>query len=610
MNSKLLKNPLPSQKWKKPKVSVVIPCYNHASYLREAVESVLSQTLKDLEIVIVNDGSADNSQDVALQLIAEKPNENLILLNQPNSGLPTSRNNGIKAAHSDYIFVLDADDKIHPKALELLAEVLDKHENICLVYSDYRTFGDINVDAELPDFDPDGHLKRNRYVTGNCMFRRKVWEDVGGYNPNMKYGCEDWDFSIGVLEKGGGFYHIKQKLFFYRRSGITMVHTTHAYYPYLRSQIILNHPRMYSEEEVKKSCELISEYHKAEELGSKEHGPLVSIIISSYADKDKLKLSLESLQKQFYRDFEVIIFNNASPDIRDIIDELELKDKIGYINHGMKKNPGSSKNAAIKIAKGKYIAYLNENTIFYPQHIGTLVEYLEMSDCKIAYTDASKIIKTVVNGKLQMIDKTLAFDGDIDTKTIVLDNPVPLAGFMHTKEFLREVGLFDESPIAFDDWDFLIRASIKSIMAHIKKPTLEYTPKEALDIISLKAVIDYLRAANSICKRARNYLREETQIANDLTGWMPLFYKNIYSMLFLRIYRNMFFGVSNQHHAMELVGELIRHKKLILEFLGVNLFGGYLIPKAFAIAFLAKNSLLCRARIVLEMCRWRPNSRS
>ena len=117
---------------KNPIVSVIIPCYNYEKFLAKAVESVINQTFKDFEIIIVNDGSKDNSKEVAEDLVIKYRNEiHIRLINQPNSGQPAiSRNNGIKVAKGEYILCLDADDKIAPTMLEKCVDVLQNLPNI------------------------------------------------------------------------------------------------------------------------------------------------------------------------------------------------------------------------------------------------------------------------------------------------------------------------------------------------------------------------------------------------------------------------------------------------------------------------------------------------
>ena len=96
-----------------PCVSVIIPCYNYARYLEECIASIAEQTFKNYEIIIVNDGSTDNSLEVADKIKINNKSIKITIINQTNSGQPAiSRNNGIKKAKGKYILCLDADDKI------------------------------------------------------------------------------------------------------------------------------------------------------------------------------------------------------------------------------------------------------------------------------------------------------------------------------------------------------------------------------------------------------------------------------------------------------------------------------------------------------------------
>src|SRR4030066_1926561 len=104
-----------------PRVSVIMPCYNLGQYLNEAVESVLSQTFQDFEIIIVNDGSTDEFTN---KLLANYNKPKTRVLTTDNEGLPSARNNGIKISSGEYICCLDADDKYHPEFLEKTVPVL------------------------------------------------------------------------------------------------------------------------------------------------------------------------------------------------------------------------------------------------------------------------------------------------------------------------------------------------------------------------------------------------------------------------------------------------------------------------------------------------------
>ena len=196
----------------KPKVSVIIPCFNQGQYIDEAVESVLSQTLQDFEIIIVNDGSTDEFTKNMLKSY-NKPKCKVIHTN--NQGLSSARNNGIIAASGEYILPLDADDKISLKYLEEAVNILDRESEIGIVYCEVEFFGDKTGRWNLPDFSVERILVMNMIIC-SALFRKSDYMKTKGYNPNMLYGWEDWDFWLSLIEKGIGVYKLSDVHFFYR----------------------------------------------------------------------------------------------------------------------------------------------------------------------------------------------------------------------------------------------------------------------------------------------------------------------------------------------------------------------------------------------------------
>lgn len=129
-----------------PVVSVVIPCHDYARYLPEAVSSVLAQTFRDWELVIVDDGSTDNTVEVTQALIGRHPDRRIRLVQQSNAGVSAARNTGIEASTGRYILPLDADDVIAATMLEKTVGVLDSDPGIAIASTDVFTF----TDDDLP----------------------------------------------------------------------------------------------------------------------------------------------------------------------------------------------------------------------------------------------------------------------------------------------------------------------------------------------------------------------------------------------------------------------------------------------------------------------------
>jgi glycosyltransferase involved in cell wall biosynthesis len=195
-----------------PKVSVIIPCYNQGMYIDEAIDSVLNQTLQDFEIIIVNDGSTDEFTNKKLKDYS-KPKCKVIHTN--NQGLPSARNNGIMMSSGEYILPLDADDKIGSRYLEEASRVLDERKDIGIVYCNADYFGEKSGKWELPEYTEDKMLTMN-LIFCTALFRKKDYLETTGYNPNMIYGWEDWDFWLSLLERDKKVHKLQGIHFFYR----------------------------------------------------------------------------------------------------------------------------------------------------------------------------------------------------------------------------------------------------------------------------------------------------------------------------------------------------------------------------------------------------------
>jgi glycosyltransferase involved in cell wall biosynthesis len=195
-----------------PKVSVIIPCYNQGIYLDEAVDSVLNQTCQDFEVIIVNDGSTDASTN---ELLANYHRPKTRVLSTVNQGLPTARNTGIGESLGEYILPLDADDRIGPCYLEKAVAVLERDTDMGIVYCFGELFGARSGKICAPEFSI-GKMLLSNLIFASAFFRKEDWQRVGGYNLNMRHGCEDWDFWLSLIELGRRVHRIPEVLFYYR----------------------------------------------------------------------------------------------------------------------------------------------------------------------------------------------------------------------------------------------------------------------------------------------------------------------------------------------------------------------------------------------------------
>ncbi len=241
----------------KPVVSVVITCYNYERFLTEAVDSVVAQTFRDLEIIIVNDGSTDGSAALAERL--KKQHEarcHFLILHTQNSGQPAAaRNTGVAVARGEYILCLDADDKIAPTFLAKTVPVLQAEPEVGVVYSHIRHLGVRNDVYRCGDFQLPV-LSRDNVLPYCALYRRSIWESVGGYRLNIR-GYEDWDFWLSACQDGWKGRLINEPLFFYRKHGAGLLAAANPHREKLLATLVSNHPRIYAPELVEEKTRLL-----------------------------------------------------------------------------------------------------------------------------------------------------------------------------------------------------------------------------------------------------------------------------------------------------------------------------------------------------------------
>ena len=194
-----------------PLISVIVPCYNQAQYLDECLQSVLNQTYQDWECIIVNDGSPDNTEEIAKNWVEK--DARFIYLSKENGGLSSARNAGIKIAKGEWILPLDADDKIGNQYLELAEKEFEKDYTV--IYCEAELFGNEIGKWHLPEFSLENLAKKN-CIFCSAFYKKEDWKKVNGYDINMIYGLEDYEFWISLLKNKNTVKKLPQTLFYYR----------------------------------------------------------------------------------------------------------------------------------------------------------------------------------------------------------------------------------------------------------------------------------------------------------------------------------------------------------------------------------------------------------
>jgi len=196
-------------------VSIIIPCYNQSGYLCEAIDSALAQTIPPHEIIVVDDGSTLGN----VAEITAPYGDAVTTIITPNRGVSAARNIGIRIATGTWVATLDADDKL---ASEYIEKMIGKSDIVSAVLdtfgSETRRWAPPKVNPTWQDFVHKNHIM--------CcsLYKRAIWEKIGGYDEAMRDGYEDWDFWVRATHAGYGVHVVPETLFFYRKYPHDRVH--------------------------------------------------------------------------------------------------------------------------------------------------------------------------------------------------------------------------------------------------------------------------------------------------------------------------------------------------------------------------------------------------
>lgn len=201
------------------KLSIVIPCYNDPLYIKKSIDSAISQSYSNKEVIVVDDGSNSETKEV-IRCFKSKID---IIISQENKGLSAARNVGIQEATGEYIIVQDSDDYFETTFAEKAIKIIRSNEECKIVTCEARRFSQAGT---IDIFTPvGGNLEKFLFqnsAIGNALFRKDDFLKIDGYDEDMTLGFEDWEFYIRLLELGGYAHVIKEPLFNYRQKNISM----------------------------------------------------------------------------------------------------------------------------------------------------------------------------------------------------------------------------------------------------------------------------------------------------------------------------------------------------------------------------------------------------
>jgi glycosyltransferase involved in cell wall biosynthesis len=220
--------------------TAIVTCFNYGEYLREAVDSLLTQDGEPPDVVVVDDGSTDPRTHEVLDAL---PGE-VELVRQENAGLADARNAGFARTRTPHVLFLDADDRLAPGALAAMREALERHPEASFAYGHQLLFGDWNAVIRFPPYDPLRLLDRH-LIGPTALTRREVLDDTGGFD--AEFGTfEDWELWLHALAHGHRGVRVDAVSHEYRRHGQSMIDDARRAYRRSRRLLREKHASLYA----------------------------------------------------------------------------------------------------------------------------------------------------------------------------------------------------------------------------------------------------------------------------------------------------------------------------------------------------------------------------
>ncbi|OCR01907.1 hypothetical protein BCD67_05330 [Oscillatoriales cyanobacterium USR001] len=487
----------------KVKVSAIVSTYNSEEFIRGCLHDLVDQSLYKkghLEIIVIDSASEQNEQLIIREFQSKYPN---IIYERTleRETLYASWNRAIKIAKGDYITNANTDDRHRPDALEVMASYLDVHPEVSLVYADQLITHVANDRWATTQATETwnwpvysySELEKRCIIGPQPLWRKSLHNKYGYFRYEFK-AAGDYEFwlRIGKTEK---LVRLPEVLGLY----------------YFNPQGLSTSGELGTDE----THRIWNEYRDLDEkpiLAPKLIQPFVTVIIPTKNRPEMLTQAIQSVLNQTFTELEIIVVNDGGVDVQSVISRLNTKGNIVYKKHDRALERSAARNTGIRAARGKYIAYLDDDDNYYPNHIETLVKFLENSEYKIAYTDAVMAQQEKQNGEYVTINRSVPYSLDFDKDKILVSNCTPNLCLMHEKSCLDEVGLFDETLSTHEDWDLIIRLSRQFDIAHIKETTCEFTQRNDGTNTSSHNRADFTRTREIIFNKYQPYAEANSAI--------------------------------------------------------------------------------------------------
>ncbi|MEA2699747.1 MAG: hypothetical protein QOI66_4018, partial [Myxococcales bacterium] len=499
------------------RVSAIVSTYRSATFMRGCLEDLVAQTLYakgQLEIIVIDSGSPENEGEIVRDMQRQHPGIQYVRTERET--LYAAWNRAVALAHGPYLTNANTDDRHRTDALELLADTLDRQPDVAVVYADQlvtkqpnETFARNSAQARFdwPAFSWQA-LQQRCIVGPQPMWRRSLHEKWGVFDQTFAV-AGDYEFwlRIGRAEK---FQRVPEILGLYYQNGSGLEHASGERTALETIEIQRRHRQPAAES----AATTMTTTTTATAPGARPTDPLVSVIMPTFNRPDFLKRALDSLTQQTFTDFEVVVVNDAGAPVEALLDHYAGRLAVTYVRQARNRDRAAARNAGISVARGQYIAYLDDDDCYLPEHLATLVETLRDGKHQVAYSEALLVSEQKTNGHGhykaggQIMRMSLPFHRD----RLLVYNDIPILCLMHHRSCLAEVGGFDEALGTHEDWDLVIRLAHRFEFVQVRKLTAAISWREDGSSTTSGRRDDFRRTLGLIHERYRHLCADNQDV--------------------------------------------------------------------------------------------------
>lgn len=535
-----------------PLVTAIVSTYNDARFLEGCLEDLARQTIADkLEIVVVDSGSEQNEREIVASFQQRHKDISVTYIRtEERETVYAAWNRAIQVARGKYLTNANVDDRRREDALELMVAYLDAHPEVALVYADavvtrtenalFRSPGDVVGFFKWPDYDPK-HLFQICYVGPQPMWRRSLHSRYGYFDPTFR-SAGDYEFWLRIAQHER-FGHLPDLLGLYLWRDSSVEHRDQALS--LRESEVARArywppewgtrpapsgsyfvPAKGTSFQVTPSSQVFEQRCRAPEsdalsVSGEKRGPrtvkgilvpsqppLVSVILPTRDRPGLLRRALRSVADQTVRDFEVIVINDGGEPVDGVVRQFTNVDsRITLVNLPTSRERSAARNVGISVARGRYIAYLDDDDYYYPFHLETALTALSRGH-RVVYTDAHRVLEIQQGDHWEPVAKDVPWSQDFDPVSLAQSNYIPIITVVHERACAIEAGGFDERLPVLEDWELWIRLSMRTTFRHISRVTCAFSWRSDGSNTTRKAAHLFAPAREYIQSKHQAFIRE------------------------------------------------------------------------------------------------------